>query len=60
VLDEPFSGVTDEFVPWIVGRLEEMRQRHNVLIVTNDHVATLKRMADNTIIVSAIDRSMSR
>jgi hypothetical protein len=57
VLDEPFAGVTDDFVPWIVGRLDLMRQRHNILLVTNDHVDTLKRMADNTIVVSAIDRS---
>lgn len=57
VLDEPFAGVTDDFVPWIVNRLNEMRQRHNILLVTNDHVDTLKGMADNTITVSAIDRS---
>jgi len=57
VLDEPFAGVTDDFVPFIVARLEEMRQRHNILLVTNDHVATLTKMADSTITVSAIDRS---
>jgi hypothetical protein len=57
VLDEPFAGVTDDFVPWIVGRLNEMRKQHNVLLVTNDHVATLKELADNTIVISAIDRS---
>jgi hypothetical protein len=56
VLDEPFAGVTDDFVPWIVDRLKEMRKRYNILLVTNDHVDTLKRLADN-IIVSAIDRS---
>lgn len=57
VLDEPFAGVTDDFVPFIVGRLNEMRKKHNVLLVTNDHVDTLKKMADNTVTVSAIDRS---
>lgn len=57
VLDEPFAGVTDDFVPWIVDRLNEMRKNHNILLVTNDHVETLKGMADNTIVVSAIDRS---
>jgi hypothetical protein len=57
VLDEPFAGVTDDFVPWIVDRLNEMRTHHNILLVTNDHVETLKEMADNTIVVSAIDRS---
>lgn len=57
VLDEPFAGVTDDFVPFIVGRLNELRQQHNILLVTNDHVETLKELADNTIIVSAIDRS---
>jgi ABC-type lipoprotein export system ATPase subunit len=57
VLDEPFAGVTDDFIPFIVKRLEEMRIKHNVLLVTNDHVETLKNMADNTITVSAIKRN---
>ena len=57
VLDEPFAGVTDDFVPFIVERLNQLRQNHNILLVTNDHVETLKKMADNTITVSAIDRS---
>lgn len=57
VLDEPFAGVTDDFVPFIVGRLNEMRKTHNILLVTNDHVDVLKKMADNTVTVSAIDRS---
>ena len=57
VLDEPFAGVTDDFVPFIVDRLNEMRKKHNILLVTNDHVDTLKKMADNTVTVSAIDRS---
>lgn len=57
VLDEPFAGVTDDFVPFIVDRLNEMRKKHNILLVTNDHVETLTRMADNTVTVSAIDRS---
>ena len=26
VLDEPFAGVTDDFVPFILGRLNEMRK----------------------------------
>lgn len=56
-LDEPFAGVTDDFVPFIVGRLNEMRQKHNILLVTNDHVKTLTSMSDNTITVSAIDRT---
>lgn len=57
VLDEPFAGVTDDFVPFIVKRLEDMRKEHNILLVTNDHVDVLKKMADNTVTVSAIDRS---
>jgi ABC-type lipoprotein export system ATPase subunit len=57
VLDEPFAGVTDDFVPFIVGRLNEMRKTHNILLVTNDHVETLTTMSDNTITVSAIDRT---
>ena len=57
VLDEPFAGVTDDFVPYIMERLDEMRIKHNILLVTNDHVAALTKMADSTITVSAIDRS---
>lgn len=56
VLDEPFAGVTDDFVPFIVDRLNLMRQKHNLLLVTNDHVDTLTKMADNVITVSAVDR----
>lgn len=57
VLDEPFAGVTDDFVPWIADRLNLMRQKHNILLVTNDHIQQLTSMADNVITVSAIDRS---
>eukprot|EP00977_Amphora_coffeiformis_P021986 scaffold10157_cov162-Amphora_coffeaeformis.AAC.4 len=57
-LDEPFAGVTDDFVPYMVERLNEMRQKHNIVLVTNDHVHVLKDLADNTLTVSAIDRSM--
>jgi len=57
VLDEPFAGVTDDFVPWISGRLDEMSKNHNILLVTNDHVETITDLADNTITVSAIDRT---
>jgi len=55
-LDEPFAGVTDDFIPFIVDRLNEMRKMHQIVLVTNDHVDTLKTMADNTITVSAFDR----
>ena len=57
VFDEPFAGVTDDFVPFIVKRLNDLRENHNILLVTNDHVDTLKKMGDNTITVSAIDRT---
>jgi len=59
-LDEPFAGVTDDFVPFIVDRLNEIRKRNQILLVTNDHTETLKSMADNTITVSAVDRSSVR
>ena len=59
-LDEPFAGVTDDFVPFIVERLTDMRKKHNIVLVTNDHVEVLKEMADNTLTVSAIDRTMVR
>jgi len=57
VLDEPFAGVTDDFVPFITARLYEMQRKHNLVLVTNDHVDVLTKMADSTITVSAIDRS---
>jgi len=56
-LDEPFAGVTDNFVPYIMKRLSELKNNHQIVIVTNDHVESLKSMADNTIKVSALDRS---
>ena len=57
VLDEPFAGVTDDFIPFIEDRLKKMKEKHHVLLVTNDHVETLKKLADNAVTVSAIDRS---
>ena len=57
VLDEPFAGVTDDFVPWIVDRLNKMSKNHNIVLVINDHIDTLKKIADNSIVVSAIDRT---
>ena len=57
VLDEPFAGVTDDFVPFITERLAEMARKHNLVLVTNDHIDVLTKMADSTITVSAIDRS---
>mmetsp|Transcript_7918 Transcript_7918/g.15862 ORF Transcript_7918/g.15862 Transcript_7918/m.15862 type:complete len:492 (+) Transcript_7918:63-1538(+) len=56
-LDEPFAGVTDNFVPFITARLHEMKLKHNLVLVTNDHIEELTKMADNIITVSAIDRS---
>jgi len=46
-----------EVVPFITERLLEMSAKHNILLVTNDHVETLMNLSDNTITVSAIDRS---
>lgn len=60
VFDEPFAGVTDDFVPFIRQRLVEIGRRHNVLLVTNDHVHVLTDMAENVITVSAVDRSVVR
>lgn len=54
---QPFAGVTDDFVPFAVDRLNRLRRQHNILLVTNDHVEVLKKLADNTITVSAIDRT---
>ena len=56
-LDEPFCGVTDDFVPFIIERLNIIRKNHNILLVTNDHINALTSMADHTITVSATDRN---
>ena len=32
VFDEPFAGITDDFVPYIEERLTALRQNHNVLV----------------------------
>jgi hypothetical protein len=60
VLDEPFAGVTDDFVPFILKQLHELSKNHNVLLVTNDHVECITDISDNTITVCAIDRSNVR
>jgi ABC-type lipoprotein export system ATPase subunit len=60
VLDEPFAGVTDDFVPFILERLEELSNQHNILLVTNDHIDKITSISNNTITVSAIDRSRVR
>ncbi len=57
MINQPFAGVTDDFVPFIIKRLNDIKQKHNILLVTNDHVDVLKNMADNTIVVSALDRT---
>ena len=43
---------------WIKNRLQQLKDKHNVVLVTNDHVEVMKGMADNTITVSAVDRSV--
>jgi ABC-type lipoprotein export system ATPase subunit len=57
VLDEPFAGVTDGFVPFILERLHQLSAKHNILLVTNDHIQSITGIANNTITVSAVDRT---
>jgi len=57
VLDEPFAGVTEDFLPYIVARLKEMCCKHTVLIVTNDHIQPLIACADTTIAMFTSDRT---
>lgn len=57
-LDEPFAGVTDGFLPYLQGRVDEIRKKHNLLLVTNDHVSSLTSQADNILTVSATDRTV--
>jgi ABC-type branched-subunit amino acid transport system ATPase component len=49
ILDEPFVGLADDFVPFIVGRLNQMRQQHNILLVTNDHIKISTEMAKSKV-----------
>ena len=56
IFDEPFAGVTEDFVPYITEQLKRMRARHNLLLVTNDHVQALTALSDNVLTVSATDR----
>lgn len=49
--------MTEDFVPFIQDRLETLRKRHNVVLVTNDHIDACTEMADNVLLVSALDRS---
>ena len=66
LLDEPFAGVTDDFVPYIVRRLQQLqstkqkRQAITLVIVTNDHVSavTSPKVADHVLHVSSLDRSI--
>ena len=58
LLDEPFAGVTDNFVPWILDRLKLMSKNHNIVLVTNDHVRELTHHSHNTLTLSAVDRSV--
>jgi ABC-type proline/glycine betaine transport system ATPase subunit len=57
LFDEPFAGVTEDFLPFIQDRLAKLRENHNIVLVTNDHVELLRGLADNTIVVSALDRT---
>lgn len=56
-MDEPFTGVTDDFLPFIVSGLTKLRAKHNVVTVTNDHVKSLTQMADHIFTVSATNRT---
>ena len=43
---------------FIEERLSRLRERHNVVLVTNDHLETLTRMADNVVQISAAQRHL--
>ena len=60
ILDEPFAGVTNDFVPYMIETLEAMKKNHNIILVTNDHVHALATAATNIIHVSSMDRSSVR
>jgi len=58
LFDEPFSGVTDDYLEgFVLPRLRLLKYEHNIILVTNDHVNVLKELADSVITVSATDRS---
>ena len=57
-LDEPFCGVTDDYVSFVSKRLQQLQQYHFIVLVTNDHVDALTKMAHHIITVSAVDRTV--
>ena len=58
LLDEPCCGVTEDFLPYCLERLQQLQLHHNVVVVTNDHVQALMDLADRVLIVSAVDRDL--
>lgn len=57
-LDEPFEGVSDDHVPFLVDRLNRLREKHNILLTTCDHIKTLSEIADITLGMSSFDRHL--
>ena len=57
-LDEPFCGVTDDYVSFVTKRLHQLQRYHFIVLVTNDHVEALTQMAHHILTVSAVDRTV--
>ena len=57
-LDEPFCGVTDDYVSFVTKRLHQLQRYHFIVLVTNDHVEALTQMATHILTVSAVDRTV--
>ena len=64
VLDEPFAGVTDDFVPHIVNRLNDLRANHNTLgkgnILQNSLIKIQKWTSMFCLFLTANTRSLHR
>lgn len=48
-LDEPFEMVSTEYLPFVIDRLNSLRERHHVVISTCDHIRALSEVADITL-----------
>ena len=49
IFDEAFCGVTDDFVPFIIGRLKQLRKKHNIVVreTSTNHTVSLRLKHDS-------------
>jgi hypothetical protein len=57
LMDEPFAGITKNNISFLIDSCVEIKKRHHLFLVTNDHITELRDVADAVITVDAMDRS---